>query len=299
MIRTRVSASPAAARTRSALGICAATAGCVLSLTVAMPAAHADSLGDVRGRVNGARSTSPCPALNYSVELEGEAQARTGNTLPGVPPTGNYKGTFTAFVGNGDPAETAEVHTEVKADSAIKDCKYKDFGVGFFRPAGGDNDNVAIVLGQPAAPVAQPVPCPDGSTVPAGQTCPVKPAAAAPVPCPDGSTVPAGQTCPVAAAPVTNAITANYGTGGFTSIRLFVNNSSKLTGQCHYDATADTDNPLVPKDTQRDFKAPPGQSHLDFNGAITGTTYNATISCKDASGKQSEDIGDTTTSTTW
>jgi len=43
-------------------------------------------------------------------------------------------------------------------------------------------------------PIVQPpVQCPDGTTVPAGQSCPVQP----PVQCPDGTTVPAGQSCPV------------------------------------------------------------------------------------------------------
>jgi len=53
-------------------------------------------------------------------------------------------------------------------------------------------DGSTVPAGQ-SCPVAPPVQCPDGSTVPAGQSCPVAP----PVQCPDGSTVPAGQSCPV------------------------------------------------------------------------------------------------------
>ena len=274
MTRRRVSVSRAMASARPALGICAATAvtGCVLSLTVAIPAAHADSLGDIRARVNGARSSSACPALNYSVELEGEAQARTGNTLPGVPPTGNYKGTFIAFVGNGDPAETAEVHAEVKADSAIHDCKYKDFGVGFFRTGG--SDNVAIVLGEPAAPVAPPVPCPDGSTVPAGQTCPVvKPKA------------------------VTNAITASFDNSGATQFSATVNNSSPLPASCNYEAKG----PIT--DTTRSFNVPPNGSHTEtFDGVATIghiAQYHITITCTDSSNTQTEPLGSVTKTVGW
>lgn len=50
-------------------------------------------------------------------------------------------------------------------------------------------------------PPPPPVVCPDGTTLPAGSTCPVSPPP--PVQCPDGTTVPAGQTCPVAPPPPT------------------------------------------------------------------------------------------------
>ena len=283
-------------------------------LTVTTPIAHADPLDGVRGPVNGVRQSSACPPLNYSVALEGEAQFLSGNTLPGVPPRGQYKGTFQAFGGAGDPASAAINQAVGKATPTIKDCSFKDYGVGFLRQ---DNvnppDHVAVVLGQLAAPPAANTTCPDGSTVPAGQQCPVKPAATT---CPDGSSVPAGQQCPVKPAattcpdgssvpagqtcPVTNAIKASFGPPGLVKIILTVTNSSNLPAACHYDAKAKTNNPLVPKETTRDFKVPAnGKDDEEFNGAPTNTTYDVTIACKDASGKQTPDIGDVSLSLKW
>jgi hypothetical protein len=138
---------------------------------------------------------------------------------------------------------------------------------------------------QPAAPPAPPAPpanvqCSDGSSVPAGQTCPVKPAVDT---CPDGSTVPHGQACPVPV--VTNAIKLSFGNPGFGSITATISNSSDLPGKCTYDATGLAD-------THRDFNVPAkGSTNLTFNGFNTGTTYHATVSCNDASGKQTQPIG--------
>jgi hypothetical protein len=281
-------------------------------LTVATPIAHADPLDGVRGPVNGVRQSSACPPLNYSVALEGEAQFLSGNNLPGVPPRGQYKGTFQAFGGAGDPASAAINDAVGKATPTIKNCSFKDYGVGFLRQ---DNmnppDHVAVVLGQPAAPPAANTTCPDGSTVPAGQQCPVKPATTT---CPDGSTVPAGQQCKPATTacpggstvpagqtcPVTNAITAKFDDPGLTKAVLRVQNSSNLTAACHYDAKANTNNPLVPKNTTRDFTVPAnGKDVEEFKGAPTQTTYTVTITCKDASGKQTQDIGDQNLTLKW
>ncbi len=296
MNRDRASASLALVG-RFALGVCAvaAVAVSVMSSTVALPIAHADPLGDIRGRVNGARSASTCPPLNYSIDLEGEAQARTGNTLPGVPPTGNYKGTFVTFIGNGDPAETAEIHAEVKADSAIHECSNKDFGVGFFRV--NDSDNVAIVLGKPAAP--QPVQCPDGSTVPAGQTCPVKPAQVncpqgsptpqaasldqcAPVPptnCPPGSVsanVPAGQQCGAPTNAVAMSITRDP---DVFNADVAITNNSSLPAQCAYTATKSGG--LGPQTVKESANVGPNSTATltDMLWPPLGTTYNAVVNC--------------------
>jgi hypothetical protein len=77
-------------------------------------------------------------------------------------------------------------------------------------------------------------------------------------------------------------------------------NSSNLPGACHYDAPAETNNPLVPKDTQRTIDVPAnGKTDTDFPGTITGATYKVTITCKDASGKQTQDIGDVNLSVKW
>ena len=127
--------------------------------------------------------------------------------------------------------------------------------------------------------------------------------AAAPAPAPAPVPAPAPAPVPVpapAAAPVTNAIKANFDPPGLTKVVLRVENSSNLPGACHYDAKANTNNPLVPKNTTRDFTVPAnGKTAQDFPGAPSGTTYTVTITCKDASGKQTQDIGDQNLTLKW
>ena len=134
---------------------------------------------------------------------------------------------------------------------------------------------------------------------------PAAPAAPAPKPdvqCPAGSptpTVPAGQTC--APIPdVTNAIQASFGAPGATSVDFNVTNTSNIEATCNYTATANSLNPLVPKKTTRQFNVPANASHKEtFSGTVTFTTYNAVLSCKDASGKQKAELGHVETSVTW
>src|SRR5882757_7321892 len=125
MTRTRASAS---------LAIATAVVGSALPLTLTTPIAHGDDpLGPIRGAANGARAQSPCGALNYSIALEGEAQADAGNRLPGVPPAGTYNGSIVRFFDYGDPEADAINKVIGLATAAINDCKYKDYGVGFLR----------------------------------------------------------------------------------------------------------------------------------------------------------------------
>ena len=139
----------------------------------------------------------------------------------------------------------------------------------------------------------------------------------APAPVPDsqkpvhcsagGYTLPPGSDCsktpnpnPPAPPPVTNAIKANFDPPGLKKVTLRVENSSNLTAACHYEAKANTNNPLVKKDTTRDFTVPAnGKDAEEFDGAPTGTTYTVTITCKDASGKQTQDIGDQNLTLKW
>ena len=240
MTMTRTRASASFARATAVVG------AAVLSGTLAMPVAHAD-LGSLRARVVGARSTAPCSALNYSTELEGEAQALSGNTLPGVPPTGQYKGTFQGFPAEGDPAEQAEIRTEVKADGAIKDCANKDFGVGFFRTGG--HDNVAIVLGKPAAAPA------------------VKPA---------DPVKPADKPAPAEVAP-TNAVALNFNRAGLQLKAVFVN-SAKVSGQCHYDAEPAGGTAIGGKTDDFPIGANATVTRT-YPGPVIGSTYHVTVSC--------------------
>ncbi|WP_142239780.1 hypothetical protein [Mycobacterium sp. ST-F2] len=132
-----------------------------------------------------------------------------------------------------------------------------------------------------------------------------EPQAPAPKPdiqCPPGSptpTVPAGGSC--APIPdVTNAIQASFGDPGLNSLAFNVTNTSNIAATCNYTATANSINPLVPKKTTRQFTVPANGNHTEtFNGAPTLTTYNVTLTCKDASGKQSAPLGSVQTSVTW
>ncbi len=129
--------------------------GSTLALTLA-PIAHADPLGEVRQAVVNARNASTCPALNYSIALEGNAQNDSGNLLPGVPPPGQYHGVHARFSNSNDPAADAinGLVTNGAFTDAVNDCSYTDFGVGFYRT--GDLDYVSVELGKPAPAAPKP-----------------------------------------------------------------------------------------------------------------------------------------------
>ncbi|OBA73677.1 hypothetical protein A5641_04800 [Mycobacterium sp. 1554424.7] len=102
---------------------------------------------------------------------------------------------------------------------------------------------------------------------------------------------PANQPAPVRAPapPVSNAIQLQFGPvsgNGVTgkSITATVTNSSALTAKCTYDST--------PGGTHRDFTVGPhGTSSLSFDGIGFPVTYHVVVSCHDASGKQTQEIG--------
>ncbi len=79
-----------------------------------------------------------------------------------------------------------------------------------------------------------------------------------------------------------------------------VTNTATLNAACDYVSTTDSLNPLVPRKTTRTINVPAGQSATTtFDGAPTLSTFNVTLTCKDASGKQKEPLGTVTTSLTW
>jgi len=185
----------------------------------------------------------------------------------------------------------------------VQGCRKKDFEGDWCGPWADYTYRAPAAPAAPAAPQKQPVVCPAGSE--AYSVLPPEQCKAAPKPdivCPAGSptqTVPAGQTCaPIPE--VTNAIQASFGAPGATSVDFNVTNTSNIAAACTYTATANSLNPLVPKKTTRQFNVPANGSHTEtFSGTVTFTTYNAVLSCKDASGKQKADLGNVTTSVTW
>ena len=146
------------------------------------------------------------------------------------------------------------------------------------------------------APAAMPMPAPKAEPAP-------PPVVKKPdIKCPAGSptpTVPDGQTC--APIPdVTNAIQASFGRPSLNSIPFNVTNTSAMEATCNYTATANSLNPLVAKKTTRQFNVPANGKHTEsFPGAATLTTYNVTLSCHDAGGKQKSEMGHVETSVLW
>jgi hypothetical protein len=257
----------------------AAAATCALvSGIVAAPMAHADSLDAIRAAVNNVRAGSPCGALNYNVNLEGNAQADVGNKLPGVPPPNKYDGKTGEITSQGDPMNTAIANLMEKAGGEIRDCNYKDFGVGFLRFQG--TDLVAVALGEPHA-----------APKPAEKPAPPPPPPPPPVNCPDGSTLPAGSTCPVKKVAPTNAVTMTVKKAGL-QVNVTVSNTSDLAAQCTYDATEA--NGLGPA-VHRDFNlAAKGNTTLNFPAPLIGQSYNLVSACNANFEGQTVQIGSAT-----
>ena len=238
----------------------------------AAPVAYASQLDGIRAAVNAMRSESPCGALNYNIDLEGNAQAAAGNTLPGVPPAGRYQGRTEAKMATNDPTSAAIRHLISDMRSSIMNCAYKDFGVGMARR--DDRSSVVLVLGEPpaAAPVPAPVPdqrpikCTGGPTIPAGQTCPPKP--------------PPAEMAP------TNAVTLDIRREGLRA-KVTVGNTSNLRAQCTYNAK-EVLGLGIP--VSRNFEVnPKGTTPLEFAAPLPGQTYTVVVACSaDFNGKNVE-----------
>jgi hypothetical protein len=139
-----------------------------LSGTVAAPIAHADPLDGPRAAVEKVRADSTCPPLNYNVDLENAAQqfARVRDdknvTWPGY--TG---GNIQMGYGYGDPQSAAIDGMMSGEGGMIRDCRYKDYGVGFYRDGGAEIDYVSIALGEAKPPPPKPAPAPARTEGPA------------------------------------------------------------------------------------------------------------------------------------
>ena len=91
---------------------------------------------------------------------------------------------------------------------------------------------------------------------------------------------------------MTNAIQLSFGPPHLGSITATISNSSDLTAKCTYDST--------PLNTHRDFTVNPhGSKDETFNGINTLTNYHVVVSCHDASGKQTQEIGHQETNVTF
>jgi hypothetical protein len=282
-------------RTRAFASVRIATAvtGCALSVASVAPVAHASPIDNIYATVfNDRNKYGPtCPALKVNNTLETIAAKRVTLDNPEAD-RANYQGTLREFEGSGDPQSVALTDTYKQGAGAMLDkCDWTEVGVGFLRPPPDNTDYVAIVFGKPA-PAAPP---PGAGTQP-GTGAGTQPGTATlpPIQCSDGSSVPAGQACPVIAPlpppPVTDAIRLSFGAPKInvfspSTITATVKNSSGLTASCTYDATGLADN-------HRDFTVgPTASTDLTFEGVATGSTYHVVVSCHDASGKQPQEIG--------
>ncbi|MGD1238876.1 hypothetical protein [Mycobacterium seoulense] len=140
---------------------------------------------------------------------------------------------------------------------------------------------------KPAAPPAGPAPAP-------------APNADRPVRCTGGGyELPPGSDCSKTpnpnppAAPVTNAIQLSFGPPHIGSITATVSNSSALTATCSYHSTPI--DPGIPNFTV----GPHASTDVPIKGFNTGTSYHVTVSCHDASGKQTQEIGHAETNVTF
>jgi hypothetical protein len=151
MTTLRIRTCPSIARTVAATVVAGVSA---LALALAAPIAHADDV-PIRAAVDRERGVTACPALNYRDDLAGAAYAFARG---GIVPTNSYPGRVQGFKGAGDPAAAATNSAISYAISAIRDCKYQDFGVSLLRDLNSEHDVVAIVLGEPNQ---KPFPIPD------------------------------------------------------------------------------------------------------------------------------------------
>jgi hypothetical protein len=279
-IRAATRRAAVAIRTPALLAIATAFAASVLSGTLAAPVANADALSN-----------------GLDVTCTADSDVHTTCVIGGCPRVhGDYVVDAVHVMFNGIQDEygfkcingaTARWGHDggQKFTIGVQGCRKKDLEGDWCGPWADYTFN------PPAAPAA-----------PAAPAVPAAPAAKPDIQCPAGSptpTVPDGQTC--APIPdVTNAIQASFGAPGATSVDFNVTNTSNIAATCNYTATANSLNPLVPKKTTRQFNVPANGNHTEsFSGTVTFTTYNAVLSCKDASGKQKAELGHVETSVTW
>jgi hypothetical protein len=128
--------------------LASATGICLLCTTLAMPIARADPLDGPRGAVQKARADSTCGPLNYNVDLENAAQqfARNDNNASELQWPGYTGGDIRLFDGYGDPQSAAIDGMLSGAGGFVRDCRFKDYGVGFVRV--GERDTVSLALGE-------------------------------------------------------------------------------------------------------------------------------------------------------
>ncbi|WP_156764684.1 hypothetical protein [Mycobacterium sp. 1081908.1] len=308
-------------RARSAGYVFAAGARGFASTTTAMPTAHADPLENIRG----ARAAAPAlvarsrsgraaaylgaAALSVVGGLASSPLTQAAPPIPLSPPCSQWQftGSMPISQGNGQRADIPWQGTRV--GGAIANVFQGNEKVDVGDPEGGVNgNNIDFTVNWTRGPGHYTASINNSGEVVLGVTtdsqnhradwhtdakftCAVT---AAPPPAAPPPAAPANQPAPAPApaAPVTNAIQLSFGPPHLGSITATISNSSALTAKCTYDST--------PFNTHRDFTVNPnGSTNQTFNGFNTGTSYHVVVSCHDASGKQTQEIGHAETNVTF
>jgi hypothetical protein len=141
-----------------------AAAACIFGLvSVVPPMANADALSDQNGTITRDRTKygGACPQLTFNPTLESMAQAalaqfeggtssRYGENA-GTPDASRYNGETRHFTGYGDPHAKALTNAyKAGAGSMLSNCGFTEFGSGFVRDEGAEEDAVMIIFGKPA-----------------------------------------------------------------------------------------------------------------------------------------------------
>jgi hypothetical protein len=230
------------------------TGALTFAASLLAPTAHADPLDALRGAVNTVRAQSTCPALTYDPRLEAAAQgyARAGN--PPVDGHG-YPGQITPFWVNADPTERAEDILIGEHIANIKDCTFKDFGVGMVW-SDTFHASVTLVMGVPDAPA---VPPPGGGNDPA----PNKPP---PVIKRTGK--------------VANQLTVHIDGPTDGQITFRATNTYSSAVQCTYDATKKSGFFPGQQEVKQDFSLDAGQTKpLPFPAPQLDNVYHVLMQC--------------------
>ncbi|MET0451036.1 MAG: hypothetical protein ABW137_04310 [Mycobacterium sp.] len=241
-------------RTLASITVAVVGASLLFGSLAATPIADADDpLAPIRAAVNGDRSQTRCPAYTYSRVLEDAAQAWARGGAYGVPGgPGGYDKTQVAS-GSGDP-QAAAINAAYRdgAGGWISNCDYTEFGVGFVRDEGAENDVVAIVFGAPAKAAPPPAAVPPSAAAP--------PPAAVPPP------------APPKVAPK-DAVRVSFVKGFQWTVN--VTSTADIAGKCTYVAT----NPLLPGANRSFDIGPRGSASFTVLAPPPFSTYHVVVSC--------------------
>ena len=259
-------------------GIAAVVAGAVVPLTVSLPTALADNLPNgltmscnQDSDIHATCIIGGCPRVNGDYVVDA-----VHVTVAGQITSNETQHEYDFKCINGQTARQGVGTSPGKAETISAQGCRKNTGIGEHDWCGPWS---AYKYTAPAKPAPPPPP----------------PAAAPPPPpppqqvkCSDGSTLPAGSTCPVKKVAPTNAVTMNAKKAG-TQVNVTVGNTSDLSAKCTYDATESNGLGLP---VHRDFSlAAKGSTTLNFPAPLPGQSWQLRTACNAPFDGQTVQIG--------